>query len=114
MEIGMPSADELWARVQAAENKGQAALDKYEAFGVSDPSSEGSAEYEQAHAAYHTAWVEAEGARHDLDAFLNPRRYAQIGYRAEALDPFRHQPEPGAKIHPDLHAEADFEAEADI
>lgn len=82
---------ELWDAVQAAEKTAQAALDKYEAFGVLDPSS-GSAEYEEAHAAYHAAWVAAEGARHELDAFLNPERYAESGYRAEALDGFRLPP----------------------
>lgn len=110
----MPSAHELWARVQEAENKAQAALDKYEAFGVLDPSSEWSPEYEQAHADYQAAWVEAEGARHDLDAFLNPRRYAKRGYRAEALDGFRARSEPDAKLHPDRNPEAESEAEAGI
>jgi hypothetical protein len=114
MEVVMPSADELWARVQAAEKEAQAALDRYEAFGVLDPSSEGSPEYEEAHAACRAAWVHAEGARHDLDGFLNPGRYAESGYRSEGLDGFRSRSEPDAKIYPGLCSEADFEAEASI
>ncbi len=106
----MPTTDELWARVQAAEKEAQAALDKYEAFGVLDPSSEWSPEYEEAHRASHDAWVHAERARHDLDAFLNPERYAEKGYEAEALDKFRAQPEaePAAEIDLDLEPELDL------
>jgi hypothetical protein len=89
----MPTAGELWARVQAAEKEAQAAQDKYEAFGVLDPSSEGSPEYEQAYRDVGRAWVNAEAARHELDAFLNPERYAEKGYRAEALDKLRTQAE---------------------
>jgi hypothetical protein len=85
----MPTADELWARVQAAEKAHQAALDGYGSFGVLDPSAEGSPEYEQAYNTASEAWIDAEAARHDLDAFLNPKRYARKGYRAEALDDFR-------------------------
>lgn len=70
----MPTAGELWARVQAAENEEEAAHEKYEAFGVLDPSSEGSLEYEEADLASRAAWLRAEVARHDLDAFLNPER----------------------------------------
>lgn len=114
----MPTADQLWARVQAAEKQAQAALDQHEAFGVLDPSSERSPQYEEAHAAYHAAWVVAEGARHDLDAFLNPERYAESGYRAEALDGFRSRSEPDAKIHDAEaapgEAEPETEAEAAI
>jgi hypothetical protein len=110
----MQSAEELWARVQAAEKEAQAALDRYEAFGVLDPSSEWSPEYEEAHAACHAAWVHAEMARHDLDSFLNPKRYAKRGYRAEALDGFRSRSEPDPKIHQGLRSEAEFEAEAGI
>ena len=100
----MPTADELWARVQAAESEEQAALDKYKAFGVLDPSSQWSPEYEEADRASRTAWVHAEEARHDLDAFLNPERYAEKGYEAEALDKFRARPEagPAAEIGLDL------------
>jgi hypothetical protein len=87
------TAGELWARVQAAEKEEQAARERYEAFGVLDPTSEGSLEYEEADDASRAAWVRAEEARHDLDAFLNPKRYARKGYRAEALDEFRAQPE---------------------
>jgi len=82
-------ADQLWARVQAAEKDAQAAHDHYEAFGVLDPTTEGSEEYEQARRSADRAWVCAEQARHELDAFLHPARYAKKGYRAEALDKFR-------------------------
>ena len=85
----MPTADELWGRVRAAEKAHQAARDRYESFGVLDPSSEGSPEYEQAYRSASETWIDAEAARHDLDAFLNPDRYAGKGYRAEALDEFR-------------------------
>lgn len=85
----LPAAGELWARVQAAEKEERAADERYEAFGVFDPSSEWSPEYEEADLASHAAWVRAEEARHELDAFLNPKRYARKGYRAEALDEFR-------------------------
>ena len=100
----MPTADELWARVQAAEKEERAALDTYQAFGVLDPSSEWSPEYEEADRASRAAWVHAEEARHDLDAFLNPERYAEKGYEAEALDTFRARPqaEPAADIDLDL------------
>jgi hypothetical protein len=89
----MATADELWGRVQAAEVEQQAALDRYEAFGVLDPSSEWSEEYEAAQCDAGRAWVRAEEARHELDAFVNPKRYAKKGYRAEALDGFRRQAE---------------------
>ena len=89
----MPTAGELWARVQAAEKEEQAALDEYEAFGVLDPSSEWSPEFAQADRNARRAWVHAEMARHELDAFLNPERYAEKGYRAEALDKLRAQAE---------------------
>ena len=85
----MATADELWRRVRAAEAEEQAALDRYEAFGVLDPSSEWSEEYEAAKRDAGSAWVRVEQARHELDAFLNPKRYARRGYRAEALDRFR-------------------------
>jgi hypothetical protein len=91
----MPTADELWDRVQAAEKQAQAALDKYEAFGVLDPSSEWSPEYDEARRDAGRAWVDAEAARHELDAFLNPERYAEKGYEAEALDEFRARAEAG-------------------
>jgi hypothetical protein len=39
------TAGELWTRVLAAEKEAQAEWEKYEAFGVFDPSSEGSLEY---------------------------------------------------------------------
>jgi hypothetical protein len=102
----MSTADELWARVQLAEKDAQAALDQYEAFGVVDPSSEGSQEYEEAYRDAGRAWVRAEEARHELDAFLNPARYAEKGYEAEALDEFRiraesHQPEPELQAGPE-------------
>lgn len=98
----LATADELWARVRAAEKDAQAALDQYEAFGVLDPTSEGSAEYEEAHRSAGRAWVRAEQARHELDAFLNPARYAKKGYRAEALQKFRVRAaaaEPGKRPH---------------
>ena len=34
-------------------------------------------------------WLDAEGARHELDAFLHPKWYAKKGHRAEALYRFR-------------------------
>jgi hypothetical protein len=92
-EAARPTAAELWGRVQSAEKAARAALDEYEGFGVLDPTSEGSPEYEEAHRAVGWAWVRAEEARHELDAFLNPKRYAKKGYRAEALDEFRAQAE---------------------
>ena len=89
-----PTAGELWARVQAAEKEEEAARERYEAFEVLDPSSEWCPpEYEQADLDYRRAWVRAEEARHGLDAFLNPKRYAEKGYRAEALDKLRAQAE---------------------
>jgi hypothetical protein len=87
----MPTAGELWAEVQAAEKEHQAVIDELDAFGVLDPSSEWTPEYGDAYDAEHAAWVKAEGARHELDAFPNPRRYAGKGYQAEALDQFRAQ-----------------------
>jgi hypothetical protein len=92
-EIVMATTDELWRRVQAAEAEEQAARDRYEAFGVLDPSSEWSEEYEAAQCDAGQAWARAEEARHELDAFVNPKRYARKGYRAEALDRFRRQAE---------------------
>jgi hypothetical protein len=89
----MPTSGELWARVQSAEKEHRAALARYEAFGVLDPSSEWSPEYAQAERNAGLAWVHAEQARHQLDAFLHPERYARQGYRAEALDQFRAQAE---------------------
>ena len=86
---GMPTADELWARVQAAEKtEARTALQRQE---IGDPAPDWSPEYEAADQAARTAWLGAEGARHDLDAFLNPERYAEKGYAPEALDGFRAQ-----------------------
>jgi hypothetical protein len=82
-------AYEHWDRVVAAEADEQSAQAAVEAFGVTDPSSQWTPEYNAAQSAASAAWVRAEGARHDLDAFLNPERYAREGYRAEALDGFR-------------------------
>ena len=87
----MPTADELRAEVQAAEKEHQAAIDELDAFGVLGPSSERAPEYGDAYDAEGAAWVKAEGARRELDAFLNPARYAEKGYQAEALDGFRAQ-----------------------
>lgn len=98
-----PTAGELWTRVQAAEKQAQAALDEYEAFGVLDPSAEWSPEYEEARENAGRAWVNAEMARHEVDAFLNPKRYAKKGYRAEALDKLRAQ----AEAEPSKAPEAD-------
>lgn len=88
----MPTADELGDRVQAAETAEQearAALDEYERFGNLDLSSEEYRAYEEVRRAASRAWIRAEEARHTLDAFLNPKRYARKGYRDEALDKFR-------------------------
>jgi hypothetical protein len=82
-------ANEHWNRVVAAEAEERAASAAVEAFGVTDPSSQWTPEYNAAQSAASAAWVRAEGARHELDAFLNPERYATEGYRAEALDGFR-------------------------
>jgi hypothetical protein len=79
----MPTADELRAEVQAAEKEHQAATGELGAFGVLDPSSEWTPEYGDAYDAEGAAWVKAEGARHELDAFLHPQRYAEKGYEAE-------------------------------
>src|SRR5580704_8425819 len=83
------SANEHWDRVVAAEAEEQAATAAVEAFGVTDPSSQWTPEYNAAQSAASAAWVRVESARHDLDAFLNPERYATEGYRAEALDEYR-------------------------
>ena len=90
-EPAAPAAGELWARVQCTEKEHQASLARYEAFGVLDPSSEWTPQYEQAGRSADLAWVRAEEARHELDAFLHPKRYAGKGYAAEALDEFRAQ-----------------------
>jgi hypothetical protein len=83
-EPNVPTADELRARVRAAEQEAQAAQDRYEAFDVRDPSADSTPEYEEAHLQARQTWVKAEMARHDLDAFLNPKRYAKRGYQGEA------------------------------
>ena len=82
-EQNVPTADELRARVRAAEQEEQAAKQRCEAFGVLDPTSQGSVEYEEARDDAGRAWVKAEMARHELDAFLNPERYAERGYQGE-------------------------------
>jgi hypothetical protein len=82
-------ANEHWDRVVAAETEEQSASAALEALGVTDPSSQWTPEYDAAVKAAGEAWVHAEEARHDLDAFLNPERYAREGYRAEALYEFR-------------------------
>lgn len=102
----MPTADELWGRVQAAEKEEEAARERYETFGVLDPSSEGSPEYEEAERDSGRAWVRAEEARHDLDAFLNPERYAEKGYEGEALDELRAQAAAWAKADQQAQLEA--------
>lgn len=78
----------LWDRVQSAEREHRAAVARCEAFGVLDPSA-GSPEYDEAYLSVGRAWVDAEAARHELDAFLHPRRYARKGHRDEALGEFR-------------------------
>jgi hypothetical protein len=97
----MTTAGELWARVQAAEETERAARARLREFGSFHPDS-WSPEAEAAHDAEQTAWVDAEGARHDLDAFLNPQRYAEKGYEAEALDGFRGQA--AAEAEPEAQA----------
>ena len=92
------TAEELWARVQAAEEDHGTALGESDAFGVIDPGRDGSPQYEAAYRAAGLAWVRAEEARHDLDQFLHPRRYARKGHRAEALDRFRRRAGAGPEI----------------
>jgi hypothetical protein len=46
--------------------------------------------------------VRAERARHDLDAFPNPKQYAEKGYEAEALDEFRASAETELEIEAGL------------
>jgi hypothetical protein len=88
-EAASPTSGELWARVQAAEKEYEAAVARCEAFGVLDPSMESSPEYEEAYRSVSRAWVNADVARHELDAFFHPKRYAKKGYRDEALGEFR-------------------------
>lgn len=91
---GPQAAAGLWTRVQAAEAEHQAAIAREAAFGVTDPSAAWvPPEYFQACDAAREAWVNAEQARHELDACLHPRRYARRGHRAEALDRFRAAPD---------------------
>jgi hypothetical protein len=82
----------LWARVQSAEREHRGAVARCEAFGVVDPST-GPPEYDEAYRSVGRAWVDAEVARHELDAFLHPKRYYKKGHREEALDKFRAQAE---------------------
>lgn len=77
--------DDYWDRLQAAEKEEQAASAAMEAFGVTDPTSQWTPGYEAATTAAGEAWVHVEEARHELDAFLNPERYAREGYSSEAL-----------------------------
>lgn len=66
----------------------RAAVARCEASGVLDPAT-GSPEYDEAYLSAGRAWADAEAARHELDAFLHPKRYARKGHRAEALGAFR-------------------------
>jgi hypothetical protein len=56
------TAGELWGRVRRPRQRPGLHLDRYEAFGVLDPSSEGSEEYEAAWRDAGRAWVRAEEA----------------------------------------------------
>ena len=85
----MSTPGELWTQVLLAEGEHDAALAWVEGFGVTDPASEGSLEYEIARDQADATWVRAEEARHALDAALHPRRYARRGHRPEALNRFR-------------------------
>ncbi len=104
----MTTADELWGRVQAAEAAERTARAAVREFGSFHPDS-WSPEAEAARDAEHEAWLDGEEARHELDAFLNPERYAAKGYRAEALDEFRARAEGnGGSVQPDAEISDDL------
>jgi len=83
------TVQEHWARVQTAEEAEKAAAQKCNTFGMADPTVQWRPEYEEACREYDTAWGQAEQARHEMDEFLHPKRYAEKGHRAGSLDRYR-------------------------
>jgi hypothetical protein len=77
----------LWARAESAEREYEAAAARFEPFEYVDPGNP-SLEYEEAENGKRAAWLHAEGARHDLEAFVNPRRCYTKGYDGKTYRKF--------------------------